>query len=368
MDKDKIEVPGMTLSDEELEALSDSDEKEFAEGMGPEGPEDVKPPAAGEEEGGGEEAGSEGDGEDEGSDAGAGDEEGNADEEGFGEDEGDEASKAGGEEGAAEGDETASGDKDKKSAAEAAAKTPPPEGEGKKDESRDAEGGADEGEDEEDSPLPVLLTPPPKADLDKAEADLKAAKEKFDEGEIEFSEYQKTYEKYLTLKNRADLVDDFNRQAVTRQWEADQDRFLRAYPSLKDNQMLRGVLANTVNDLFKTPEWADKPGMKVLNEAKRLIEAGLGIKITRKGEGTASPPRSEKETRQEEGRKLARKAVEAEAEKARNAVTLRGAPAAASNTPEKNPWAHIDRLEGEAYQRAINNMTDAQRRAYEDAH
>lgn len=60
--------------------------------------------------------------------------------------------------------------------------------------------------------------------------------------------------------------------------------------------------------------------------------------------------------------------MEAEAEKARNAVTLRGAPAAASNTPEKNPWAHIDRLEGEAYQRAINNMTDAQRRAYEDAH
>jgi len=369
VDKDKIEIPGgMTLSDAELEALADSDEKEFAEGMGPEGPEDVKPPAAGEEEGGGEEAGSEGDGEDEGSDAGAGDEEGNADEEGFGEDEGDEASKAGGEEGAAEGDETASGDKDKKSAAEAAAKTPPPEGEEKKDEAKGTEGTGEGEEDEDDSPLPVLLTPPPKADLEKAEAELKAAKEKFDEGEIEFSEYQKTYEKYLTLKNRTDLVNDFNSQAVTRQWEADQDRFLRAYPSLKDNQMLRGVLANTVNDLFKTPEWADKPGMKVLNEAKRLIEAGLGIKITRKGEGTASPPRSEKAARQEKGRELARKAVETEAEKARNAVTLRGAPAAASNTPEKNPWAHIDRLEGEAYQRAINNMTDAQRQAYEDAH
>lgn len=287
MDKDKIEIPGgMTLSDAELEALADSDEKEFAEGMGPEGPEDVKPPAAGEEEGGGEEAGSEGDGEDEGSDAGAGDEEGEADEKGSGEEaEGEDASKAGadgkGEEGAAEGDETASGDK--KSAAEAAAKTPPPEGEEKKDESRDAEGGADEGEDEEDSPLPVLLTPPPKADLDKAEAELKAAKEKFDEGELEFSEYQKTYEKYLTLKNRTDLVNDFNSQAVTRQWEADQDRFLRIHPSLKDNEMLRGVLANTVNDLFKMPEWKDKPGMKVLNEAKRLIEEGLGIKIARKG-------------------------------------------------------------------------------------
>jgi len=370
VDKDKIEIPGMTLSDEELDALSDSDEKEFAEGMGPEGPEDVKTPAAGEEEGGGEEAGSEGDGEEEGSDAGeeenAGEEEGSEEE-----DEGKDASKAGadeqGEEGAAEGGETASDDKDKKSAADADAATPPPEGEDKKDEAKGTEGTA-EGEDDEDSPLPVLLTPPPKADLEKAEAELKAAKEKFDEGEIEFSEYQKTYEKYLTLKNRTDLVNDFNSQAVTRQWEADQDRFLRAYPSLKDNQMLRGVLANTVNDLFKTPEWADKPGMKVLNEAKRLIEAGLGIKITRKGEGTASPPRSEKAARQEKGRELARKAVETEAEKARNAVTLRGAPAAASNTPEKNPWAHIDRLEGEAYQRAINNMTDAQRQAYEDAH
>jgi len=359
VDKDNIEIPGMTLSDEELAALADSDENELAEGTGPEGPEDVKPPAAG----------SEGDGEDEGSDAGAGDEEDDTDEEGSGEDEGDEDPKAGGEEGAAEGDETASGDK--KSAAEAAAKTPPPEGEGKKDESRDAEGGADEGEDEEDSPLPVLLTPPPKADLDKAEAELKAAKEKFDEGELEFSEYQKTYEKYLTLKNRTDLVDDFNRQAVTRQWETDQDRFLKAHPSLKDNEMLRGVLANTVNDLFKTPEWKDKPGMKVLNEAKRLVEEGLGIKIARKGKGAAAPtlsPNSEKDSRQARGRDLARKAVEAEAEKARNAVTLRGAPAAASNTPEKNPWAHIDRLEGEAYQRAINNMTDAQRRAYEDAH
>ena len=164
-------------------------------------------------------------------------------------------------------------------------------------------------------------------------------------------------------------AEKFNTQLVLRQWEADQERFLKAHPSLKGNEMMLELFATQVNKLLQTPEGKKAAGMKVLAQAKAQVEKGLGIKIP----NIKKAPADEKGTGREQDkgpdpRELARKAAEVENEKARKTVTLKDAPAADTNTDDKDRFAHIWRLSGPKFQEAVNKMSEAERRAFENSH
>jgi hypothetical protein len=339
----KINLDDYDLSPEEREALTDSDDAELQEGGQDYSPEDIegnqfenkddagaKKEEAGEEDDDDEKNGSEGES---GDDAGAKDRK------------------------SAEADEKAHKGADDNASA-AAADTG--------DDGKVADPDLAVDDDEADLHALPLMTPPPKADIDKAEADLAAAKEKFDEGDIDFAEYQKTYEQYLTLKNKAELVDEMNRQAVTRQWDADQARFLKLHPSVKGNEDLLEFFAGTVNKILQTPEGQKMAGMKVLSAAKARVEKGLGIKIPNirdkavvdAGDKGGKPDPKE----------LVRKATDAANEKARSTVTLKDTPVAQDNQDSADRFAYLDRLTGAKYQAAVDRLSEADRRAYEDSH
>lgn len=218
------------------------------------------------------------------------------------------------------------------------------------------------------STLP-FMTPPSKEELEKAEADYKAAQEKFDEGEIDYAEFRQAERAYLEISIEARQAEKFNSQLVLRQWEADQERFLKAHPSLKGNEDLLEFFAGTVNKILQTPEGQKMAGMKVLSEAKKRIEKGLGIEIPNVQKKAAAGDKAD--TKKDKGpnpRDLVKKAAEVENEKARKTVTLKDAPAADTNTDSKDRWAHLWRLSGPKFQEAINKMSPAERQAFENSH
>jgi len=223
---------------------------------------------------------------------------------------------------------------------------------------------------DEDATLSTLpfLTPPSKEDMEKAEAAYKEAQEKFDEGEIDYPEFRKAERAYLEISIEANQAEKFNRQLVLRQWESDQERFLKAHPSLKGNEDLLEYFAGTVNKILQTPEGQKMAGMKVLSEAKKRVEKGLGIEIPNVRKAAAGDKADEKKGKGPNPRDLARKAAEVENEKARKTVTLKDAPAADTNTDQADRWAHIWRLSGPKFQEAVNKMSPAERQAFENSH
>ena len=224
---------------------------------------------------------------------------------------------------------------------------------------------------DEDATLSALpfLTPPSKEDMEKAEAAYKEAQEKFDEGEIDYPEFRKAERAYLEVSIEARQAEKFNSQLVLRQWEADQERFLKAHPSLKGNEDLLEYFAGTVNKILQTPEGQKMAGMKVLSEAKKRIEKGLGIEIPNAQKKAAAGDKADvKKDKSPNPKDLVRKAAEVENEKARKTVTLKDAPAADTNTDQKDRWAHIWRLSGAKFQEAVNQMSESERRAFENSH
>lgn len=224
---------------------------------------------------------------------------------------------------------------------------------------------------DEDATLSALpfLTPPSKEDMEKAEAAYKEAQEKFDEGEIDHAEFRQAERAYDRICDRASQVEDFNSQLVLRQWEADQKRFLKVHPSLKANEMLLELFANQVNKLLQTPEGKKAAGIKVLTQAKSLVEKGLGIEIPNVQKKAAVGDKADvKKDKGPNPRDLVKKAAEVENEKARKTVTLKDAPAADTNTDQKDRWAHIWRLSGPKFQEAVNKMSESERRAFENSH
>jgi len=239
------------------------------------------------------------------------------------------------------------------------------------EDSKPADDVADDEDIDEDATLSTLpfLTPPSKEDMEKAEAAYKEAQEKFDEGEIDYPEFRKAERAYLEVSIEANQAEKFNRQLVLRQWESDQERFLKVHPSLKRNEDLLEYFAGTVNKILQTPEGQKMAGMKVLSEAKRRVEKGLGIEIPNVQKKAAAGDKADvKKDKGPNPRDLVKKAAEVENEKARKTVTLKDAPAADTNTDQKDRWAHIWRLSGPKFQEAINKMSPAERQAFENSH
>ena len=239
------------------------------------------------------------------------------------------------------------------------------------EDSKPADDVADDEDIDEDATLSTLpfLTPPSKEDMEKAEAAYKEAQEKFDEGEIDYPEFRKAERAYLEVSIEANQAEKFNRQLVLRQWESDQERFLKVHPSLKGNEDLLEYFAGTVNKILQTPEGQKMAGMKVLSEAKRRVEKGLGIEIPNVQKKAAAGDKADvKKDKGPNPRDLVKKAAEVENEKARKTVTLKDAPAADTNTDQKDRWAHIWRLSGPKFQEAVNKMSESERRAFENSH
>lgn len=224
------------------------------------------------------------------------------------------------------------------------------------------QGDGDDGEDEKLTPPPVPLF---KADVP---ADIAAKRtaldeesnalgDKFDEGEITFSEYrkqQKVIDEQLRALDRAELKSELAQEALQSQsqttWEATANAFVSEHPLISKNEttwgsfdaVLRRVTAETMTK-------GGQPGRRELEKAYKQWTEDLGF--------------SDASTAKKEPEQKKKKEIVVP-------PTIGKIPAAAQNDTDDGKFAHLDRLADSdplAFEAALAKMTEAQRDEYMQA-
>ncbi len=145
-------------------------------------------------------------------------------------------------------------------------------------------------------------------------------------------------------------------------WKWEQDNFLSAEGniSLRDNETLHTAFVATVNKLISTDEGKAMSDRQVLEAAKNKVEKDLGVARTEAG-GDETDAQKEARLKQEAIDKAKGKL----GDKTEIKPDLTNVPAADENT-DVGEFDYVTRLEGDAYQQAIDRMSPAQQARWED--
>lgn len=219
------------------------------------------------------------------------------------------------------------------------------------------EGGAEPGlnlfESFDDEIAPKIPTVPLSVSND-VPADLKAKidelAERFDVGEMSVREYTDQRDALNREVWQRNLQAAQEAQAA-KAWEAEQAHFLTKNPAYTEDSLrgkaLFGMLDAAVRTLAADPANADKSGYQILQMAHKEV---VGIV-----KGAANAPKETPSSVPATGAKP--KAAKPDI------ATLGDVPASAANVGE-DPFAAIDRLDGEAYEAALERMTPDQLKSY----
>ena len=206
---------------------------------------------------------------------------------------------------------------------------------------------------EADEPAPVA-EPQPVADpapsvLDKLNADLVALKKQFDDGEVSIDEYIDAKSALDRQIVKAELKAELAQESANKSWEQSQKEFLGQNAYLRDNEVLFDAFAMQVNKLLADPKSASMSDADLLKAAQAKVDAAIGRK-----------PDSEPPVKTDES--AIRKAKKEAADVSKAPKTLQGIPAAApADDVDGNPFAYLDRLNGEEFEAAIAKLSESDR-------
>lgn len=214
-------------------------------------------------------------------------------------------------------------------------------------------------------PLAETLT---EEDLQEIDTALKDLKTQFDDGDIDYEQYtdeRLKYEKILWHHEQAEIS---NVNAVEQRWQWERDWYLQSNQELNQNQVIYGAFAAQVNALLADDEWGIAPGFDILTEAHRRVASEIAsLEGPQAGNVSNGRPKvGDKQSAQQKADDALAKAKAAEAGK-RPPHTLAKVPAAEQNV-DTSKWAHIDSLDGDAYQKAIDRLSPAELAEYEESH
>jgi hypothetical protein len=241
----------------------------------------------------------------------------------------------------------------------------------------------------EPKPFTPKFTEVDLTELDKLKTALDEAKKKFDDGEIDYAKLDEIKDAYNEMKWKADFAVESNKNMQEGRWEWEQERFLDDNKDYRDNKTLNAAFVATVNAVIVTDEGKKMSDREVLVKAQEQIEADLlGIKKPEeeeedefayldKLEGEAlqkaidklSPEQSQRykaSSETEKKRKAIEAAKKAKGDRSKISADIGGLPAAEENE-DVSEFAYLDKLEGEAYQAAIDKLSPEQLRKYEDS-
>jgi hypothetical protein len=214
------------------------------------------------------------------------------------------------------------------------------------------------------TPLAETLT---EEDLKQIDDDLGALRTRFDDGDIDYEEYtdqRLELEKLLWHHEQAEMN---NANAVEQRWQWERDWYLQSNAELNQSQVIYGAFAAQVNALLADDEWNTAPGFDILSEAhRRVADEVSSVAGPGSGPENGRPAGGDKEDADKKAADALKKAKAAESGK-RPPETLAGKPAAEANTDESK-FAYLDNLEGEKLQAAIDKMSPADLKEYEDHH
>lgn len=203
-----------------------------------------------------------------------------------------------------------------------------------------------------DADLPMPDTVPP-----EIQAKLEALDSKYDAGDIPLPEYNKERD---ALNRQVFAANVQTRDAARSQktWDLEQAAFLRARPEYLEkgadgkftekSELLYGAFGKAVNRIGADPKFANAHGMALLVAADKAVRSTFRMPAPGK---KATPAAAQKK---DEGKPPTPPP---------NVQTLGKVPTAAPNSTDDG-FAAIDKLTGEAYEAALERMTQEQRDAY----
>jgi hypothetical protein len=216
------------------------------------------------------------------------------------------------------------------------------------------------------TPMAETLT---EDDLTMIDDEMGTIKKAFDDGDIDYEAYtdqRLKLEKLIWHHEQAELQ---NEGAVEQRWQWERDWYLQSNAELNQSQVIYGAFAAQVNALLADEEWNTAPGFDLLSEAHRRVSAEIDS-LVGPGSGAAMPngrpPAGEKDDADQKAKKALKAAKAAEADK-RPPTTLARVPAAKDNA-DVSRWSAIDNLEGEEFQKAIDNLSPKDLKEYEESH
>lgn len=209
---------------------------------------------------------------------------------------------------------------------------------------------------------PILVAQAP----EDAEAKLKeikdskaALRQKYDDGEITFAEFQEQNEAFdeqrLEIRLAVETAQTAQKMELQRQqnqWTADCDAFMAQYKDIYAGEANTAVFADldaAIKTIAVMPSSANLTGPQLLDRAHRAVMAARGTPVVAETKAEPKP------------------APRKEIPKPTLPPDLGAMPAATGNDPGEGKWASLDRLQDsnpEAYEAALAKLPEAERDAY----
>lgn len=182
---------------------------------------------------------------------------------------------------------------------------------------------------------------------------------KLDNMEIELADYHTALNELISKETdikfsirEAELVQKINQQNSEKAWAETCDSFITSHVEYQDNPVMLNLLNKNVIALASDPANQNLTGLAVLNKAHKaaLEEADIQFEKMAKalGKTVATTP----------------KQTEAKKPSVKLPQTLSGLPNAEPVETGGDPFAALDRLSGAELEKALSNMTQAQRDKY----
>lgn len=173
--------------------------------------------------------------------------------------------------------------------------------------------------------------------------------QQLEEGDIDIVEYTRQRDPLIRQQTHIELAQQFNAQQAEQLWKHEQSMFFSQNREYRTDPVLNGALRSVFKQL-DTEENAGKSGYELLLEAKQMVEARIGGATAKPQEETKpdSPPRPRTSARA--GTQLPK--------------TLADTIPADENQTNQDEFAHLDKLEGLDYERALAKLTPDQERRY----
>lgn len=196
------------------------------------------------------------------------------------------------------------------------------------------------------------------AQFDEAVAKLA---DQYENGDLSFSEYRKQ-ERQLSrdfdaarfslheANLKAEIAAEHSRQSLEQKWRMEQELFYSDNPDYKSDPILRGALSAQLDQMYRDEKLVGRSGLWFLREAAKAVDARFN---------RATPAKQDSAKLQEVKETLKKREVN----RPELPKTLAEVPAAADNL-ESNEFAHLDKLSGLEYERALAAMKEDDRERY----
>lgn len=187
---------------------------------------------------------------------------------------------------------------------------------------------------------------------------LDKAKKDFQEGAIDYDEYldlRDTFKEQLWAHN---VATQFSAESVDTRWEWEQETFLTddANKWIAGDDVCYSAFAATVNRIMATEEGAVMPGPELLAQAREEVAARF----------SPSHPKQIADQAEEAKKQAALKSAKEKEAGKQAPETLAGKPAAEIDDGV-GEFEWLDKLDGEAYEKAVEALTDVQLARYESS-